>query len=91
MEPTDRSAFGRRKFLAYRHMAEEDLDLVVHVGDYIYDTWDDHMRLYRRRTFGRLAEFNVLDTRSYRTDQPCGGRSSWGRRSRRAVTAPIPT
>ena len=157
-------------YTAYRHMAEEDLDLVVHVGDYIYEgatgvsrlpggnvrqhvgpetttlegyrqrlaqyrtdpnlqaahaafpwlvTLDDHevennfagdvsednapqkgfrarraaayraywehmplppgwagqgvdMRLYRRRTFGRLAEFNVLDTRSYRTDQPCG-------------------
>lgn len=28
--------------------------------------------LYRRITFGRLAEFNVLDTRQYRTDQPCG-------------------
>ena len=30
------------------------------------------MRLYRRIPFGRLAEFNVLDTRQYRTDQPCG-------------------
>jgi alkaline phosphatase D len=157
-------------YTAYRHMAEEELDFVVHLGDYIYEgatdssplpggnvrhhvgpetttlegyrqrlaqyrsdphlqaahaafpwlvTWDDHevennfagdisqdnappeafrarrqaayraywehmplppawvgqgldMRLYRRRTFGRLAEFNVLDTRSYRTDQPCG-------------------
>jgi alkaline phosphatase D len=157
-------------YTAYRHMAEEDLDFVVHVGDYMYEgapgafalpggnvrhhvgpetttlegyrqrlaqyrsdpnlqaahaafpwlvTWDDHevdnnfagdvsqdndqpeafrarraaayraywehmplpagwagqgadMRLYRRRTFGRLAEVNVLDTRSYRTDQPCG-------------------
>ena len=28
--------------------------------------------LYRRVTFGDLAEFNVLDTRQYRTDQPCG-------------------
>lgn len=24
-------------FVAYRHMAEEDLDLVVHLGDYIYE------------------------------------------------------
>jgi alkaline phosphatase D len=30
------------------------------------------MQLYRRLTFGDLAEFDVLDTRQYRTDQPCG-------------------
>jgi alkaline phosphatase D len=30
------------------------------------------IQLYRRFTFGRLAEFNVLDTRQYRGDQPCG-------------------
>lgn len=29
------------------------------------------MRIYRRLTFGRLAEFSVLDTRQYRSDQPC--------------------
>ncbi|MEU6346761.1 alkaline phosphatase D family protein [Streptomyces sp. NPDC046977] len=28
--------------------------------------------MYRRFDFGRLAEFSVLDTRQYRTDQPCG-------------------
>ncbi|HEY3966074.1 MAG TPA: alkaline phosphatase D family protein [Planctomycetaceae bacterium] len=28
------------------------------------------MRLYRQASFGRLAEFFVLDTRQYRTDQP---------------------
>ncbi len=153
-------------YTAYDHMAREDLDLVVHLGDYIYEgagrdnqlrrhvggkldtledyrnrhaqyktdaalqgmhaaapwlvTWDDHeldnnyadatperprataeeflaqrarayqayyehmplrrtslpdgphMSLYRRCEFGRLAEFFVLDTRQYRTDQPCG-------------------
>lgn len=156
-------------FSAYRRMAEEDLDLVLHLGDYIYEAtigattkrqeaapeaarpepktleeyrfrhalyrsdpdlqavhhafpwivaWDDHevvdnwagnldtkgtppeefrrrraaafqayyehlpvrleaptgpdYRIYRRFTFGQLAEFNVLDTRQYRTDQPCG-------------------
>lgn len=153
-------------YTAYEHMAQEDLDLVVHLGDYIYEgpardgqvrrhnsgelftlddyrnryalyktdaalqamhaaapwvvTWDDHevannyagltpsrkhtngitfrqrranaykayyenmplrraalpdgpdMQLYRRLSFGRLAEFFVLDTRQYRTDQPCG-------------------
>jgi alkaline phosphatase D len=30
------------------------------------------MRLYRRFVFGDLAKFSVLDTRQYRTDQPCG-------------------
>ena len=155
------------RYTAYEHMVREDLDLVVHLGDYIYEkgdgknairphgtpeiltlddyraryglyksdpalqaahamapwivTWDDHevsnnyaaaipehpermnpadflrrraagyqayyehmplrrsalpsgpdMLLYRRLVFGRLAEFNVLDTRQYRTDQPQG-------------------
>ncbi|KYC36003.1 alkaline phosphatase [Scytonema hofmannii PCC 7110] len=151
-------------YTAYQHLAKEDLDLVVHLGDYIYEygpqpgglrqhnspeivtladyrnrhalyktdpnlqaahaafpwivTWDDHevennyanlipeenqdpeafvtrranayqayyehmplrrsslpkssnLQLYRRFTFGNIAEFNVLDTRQYRTDQPC--------------------
>ena len=151
-------------YTAYRHLAEENLDFVVHLGDYIYEygpqsggprqhnspeiitlddyrgryalyrtdtslqaahaafpwivTWDDHevdnnyanlspednqtqeafrkrranayqayyehmplrlsslpkgadAQLYRRLTFGNLAEFNVLDTRQYRTNQPC--------------------
>jgi alkaline phosphatase D len=31
-----------------------------------------HMLLYRKASFGRLAEFFVLDTRQYRTDQPNG-------------------
>ncbi len=151
---------------AFRHMRDGDNDLVIHLGDYIYEgaaangkprrhlggepvtleqyrtryaqykldedlqgahadvpwlvTWDDHefdnnyanavseqpnvaveaflkrradayqafyehmplrrrsiprgpdLRLYRRVSFGRLAEFSVLDTRQYRTDQPNG-------------------
>jgi alkaline phosphatase D len=157
-------------YSAYRRMAEEDLDVVVHLGDYIYEygigptggarnvavpgvlrteamrlaeyrvryalyrtdpdlqeahrlfpwlvTWDDHevendyagddpesfpaggflkrraaayqayyehqplrlaslpsgpnALLYRRVTYGDLAEFSVLDTRQYRSDPPCG-------------------
>ena len=151
-------------FTAYQHAAAEDLDVIFHLGDYIYEgpgspgrarshegpelttlddyrtryavyktdadlqaahaafpwivTWDDHevqnnyagaasqdnappevfltrraaayqayyehmpirtshptgpsMRLYRRFSFGSLASFFVLDTRQYRTDQPCG-------------------
>ena len=31
----------------------------------------ENMRLYRHLTFGDLAEVIVLDTRQYRTDQPC--------------------
>lgn len=153
-------------YTAYEHMLKEDLDLVAHLGDYIYEgpgkttafrvhvgpllrelvdyrnrhaqyktdlalqaahamcpwlvTWDDHefanncagaisekpdddptaylfrraasyqafyehmplraaqlphgpdMRLYRDVKFGRLVEFAALDTRQYRSDQPCG-------------------
>jgi len=153
-------------YTAYEYMAKDDLDLVLHLGDYIYEgkarenqirrhnsteifsledyrnrhalyrsdaalqnmhalapwlvTWDDHevsnnyadliparirpdaisfrqrranaykayyehmplrrtslpdgpdMQLYRKLSFGRLAEFFVLDTRQFRTDQPCG-------------------
>jgi len=152
-------------FTAYKHMLEEDLDLVVFLGDYIYEgaavpgrvrahngaepktlaeyrnryalykcdpllrqahaafpwvvTWDDHevennyagdvdqdneprqkflarraqayqayyehmplrpstfrrgrsVEIYRRLRFGDLMEMSVLDTRQYRTDQPCG-------------------
>jgi alkaline phosphatase D len=151
-------------FTAYQHLAQEDLDLVFHLGDYIYEgpgvdarprkhvggklltiedyrnrhaqyktdlhlqeaharfpwivTWDDHevednyadalsrfepvsarfleqrafayhayyehmplrrssvpkgagLQLYRDFTYGSLASFFVLDTRQYRTDQPC--------------------
>ena len=152
-------------FTAYRHMAAEDLDLVFHLGDYIYElgygdnlvrrheagevftlddyraryrlyrsdpdlqaahaafpwaiTFDDHevdnnwasdvaeddqspaqlllrrtaafqafyevmplrrssmprgsdIQVYRRLHFGDLADFHVLDSRQYRSDQACG-------------------
>lgn len=151
-------------FTAFRHMADEDLDVVFHLGDYIYEyagrddrvrmhtydeidtvddyrnryalykidpdfqaihaavpfvvTWDDHevdnnyagaisehddpveaflrrranayqvyyetmplrrtsmpqgpdMQLYRSLSYGQLAGFYVLDTRQYRSNQPC--------------------
>jgi alkaline phosphatase D len=170
--PVDRLRFGFCScqhyedgyFTAYRHMSEEPLDLVFHLGDYIYEgrgrpgrvrehlgaeiltiddyrirhaqyrldadlqaahaacpwvlTWDDHevvnnyandvaratdtralfllrraaayqayyehmplrrasrpvgpsLQLYRQFAYGSLASFFVLDTRQYRTDQPC--------------------
>ena len=153
-------------FTSLRHLSEEDIDLVIHLGDYIYEnagidgrvrkhagleieslddyrnryaqyktdtdlqaahaafpwlvSWDDHeidnnwagahslddpaealafldrranaaqayyehmplrrasipmgpdIRLYRSASFGTLATFFVLDTRQYRTGQPCG-------------------
>lgn len=156
-------------YTAYEHMVKEDLDLIIHLGDYIYEnggrdgqirkhhgteiftvedyrnryaqyktdaalqaahaaapwlmTWDDHevdnnyaddisekpdvspaellqrranaykayyehmplrraqlphgpdMPLYRRVPFGNLADFFVLDTRQYRSDQPCGDKT----------------
>jgi alkaline phosphatase D len=34
------------------------------------------MRLYRKASYGRLAELLVLDTRQYRTDQPNGDKAS---------------
>jgi alkaline phosphatase D len=34
------------------------------------------MQLYRKLTFGSLAEFAILDTRQYRSDQPCGDRTN---------------
>jgi alkaline phosphatase D len=49
-----------------------------------YRTWWEHQpvrlppptgpdyRIYRRVSFGDLAKVHVLDTRQYRTDQPCG-------------------
>jgi alkaline phosphatase D len=162
--------FEQGLYTAYEHMAQDELDLVFHLGDYIYEyagtegrvrkhvggklrllddyriryaqyrtdpnlqrmharcpwivTPDDHevendyanaisedakvdpvdfllrrarayqayyemmplrkqslprgpsMRLHRTIRFGRLAEFQVLDTRQYRTDQPNGDRRS---------------
>lgn len=35
-----------------------------------------HMQLFRKGSFGRLADFMVLDTRQYRTDQPNNDKAS---------------
>jgi alkaline phosphatase D len=157
-------------FTAFDHLCREGLDVIIHLGDYIYEggigakawrqhnsreiytledyrnryaqyrtdpflqaahaaapwlvTWDDHevdnnyadmtpeeksaelvplrerrahaykafyehmplrraqlpdgpdLKLFRRVPFGRLADFHVLDTRQYRTDQPCGDKNT---------------
>jgi alkaline phosphatase D len=165
------SNFETGLFTAYEHMAKDELDLVFHLGDYIYEhgkkggqlrkhigveantldeyrmrfsqykndpllqaihvrcpwvvTWDDHevcndytndraekereldpvkflkrraaayqayyenmplrqtsmphgpkMQMYRKQSFGRLAEFLVLDGRQYRTPQPNDDKAS---------------
>jgi alkaline phosphatase D len=163
---TSCQSFEQGLYTGYQHMAQDELDLVVHLGDYIYEyagkpesirthvggetqtlddyrnrhaqyrtdpflqemharapwlvVWDDHeldnnyandiseessvssemlldrranayqayyemmplrrkslpsgpnMQLYRTIEFGRLASFQMLDTRQYRTDQPNG-------------------
>ena len=161
-------SFEQGYFTAHRHLAQEELDVVLHLGDYIYEyataanpirvvagaetttlegyrqryaqyktdpdlqavhaafpfivTWDDHevendyaddhsndgepvepflrrraaayqayyehmplraerrprgpdMPLYRALPYGRLVDLAVLDTRQYRTPQPCGNRT----------------
>jgi alkaline phosphatase D len=37
-----------------------------------------NLTLYRRLKFGNLIDMNVLDTRQYRSDQPCGDGSKTG-------------
>ena len=48
-------------YAAYRHMAREDLDLVVHVGDYIYETsWGNN----RVRSHGAPEAVTLSDYRN---------------------------
>jgi len=58
-------AFRQRRANAYQ-VYRETMPLRPNVRDR-----QDSMNLYRRLRFGDLAEFQVLDTRQYRTDQPC--------------------
>ena len=46
-------------YSAYRHMARDDLDLVIHVGDYIYESsWGSNLvRSHARREPVTLAEY----------------------------------
>jgi alkaline phosphatase D len=57
-------------FTAYRHMAQEDLDLVVHLGDYIYEsTWGRNLV----RAHGADQPYTLADYRNryalYKTDE----------------------
>lgn len=57
-------------YVAYRHMAREDLDLVVHLGDYIYEaTWGRNLV----RSHGADEAYTLADYRNryalYKTDE----------------------
>ena len=43
-----------------------------------YQPGSPDLQIYRRYGFGDLVEFNVLDTRQYRTDQPCNLPNDFG-------------
>jgi alkaline phosphatase D len=45
-----------------------------------------HMRIYRRLQFGSLIDLSVLDTRQWRSDQPCGDGGRTGCEERLAPT-----
>lgn len=42
------------------------------------------LQIYRRAAYGQLLNLNLLDTRQFRTDQPCNDKRSWCD----AITAP---
>jgi alkaline phosphatase D len=65
--PVPAEEFRRRRARAYRAYFEH-----MPLG---HDTAlvGASARLFRRFSFGRLAELNVLDTRQFRSNQPCGG------------------
>jgi len=67
-EPGDPAAFLRRRAAAYRAYYEH-----MPLRRTAIPSGPD-LRLFRRFDYGRLARFNVLDTRQYRTDQPAGPR-----------------
>jgi alkaline phosphatase D len=68
-------------FCAHRHMAEEDLDLVVFLGDYIYESsWGkEHVRKHEGPEPYTLAQYRNRYAR-YKTDpdlQRCHARFPW--------------
>ena len=59
------SEFLRRRAQAYQAYYEH---MPLHPSAWL----NGSIKLYRRFSFGNLAQLNILDTRQYRTDQPCG-------------------
>ena len=69
-DPTNnmpQSEFRQRRTLAYKAYFEH-MPLTTELRQD-----GSQARIFRRFNWGRLAEFNVLDTRQFRTGQPCGG------------------
>lgn len=58
-------------FNAYRHLAQRDVDLVVHLGDYIYengDSWEEVGRVHQpRRRLRTLGDYRSRHAQ-YKTD-----------------------
>lgn len=56
-------------YTAYRHMAEENFDLIVHLGDYIYErTWGENLvRSHEGPEIHTLAEYRAR-YETYRSD-----------------------
>lgn len=58
-------------FNAYRHLAERDVDLVLHLGDYIYENggaWEEVGRVHQpRRRLRTLADYRARHAQ-YKTD-----------------------
>src|SRR5206468_3244643 len=76
-------------FSAYRHLTDEQPDLVLFLGDYIYEFTNKRrptralpngpaMQLYARFAFGDLAEFSMVDGRQYRSREACYRRPNLG-------------
>jgi alkaline phosphatase D len=62
----DSSSFARRRRHAYKAYWEH---MPLRYSSF---PRDGNMALYRRLGFGDLVEISMLDTRQYRSDQPCG-------------------
>ncbi|MGJ5813404.1 alkaline phosphatase D family protein [Paludibaculum fermentans] len=63
----DRATFMERRAAAYQAYYEH---MPLRIGQKHHGT---ALQLYRRLSYGNLAEFHVLDTRQFRDPQPCGG------------------
>jgi len=63
---SDPAAFLTRRANAYRAYYEH---MPLRIGSFPVGA---NMRVYRGLTFANLVQFSALDTRQYRSDQPCG-------------------
>lgn len=80
------SMFEHGYFTAYRHMAEDDLDLMIHLGDYIYEHGPSefrsptgNVRPFANGHIRTLADYRIRHAQ-YRTDpdlQAAHGAAPW--------------